>query len=54
MGKFNLLKPHVLKRGDSVTTVSLSWGGTGDKEILGRYEQGKNYWKKYLCLKLLR
>lgn len=42
MGKFNLLKPHVLKRGGRVTTLRLSWSGAGDKEILWRYEQGKN------------
>lgn len=37
----NLIKPSALKRGDKVATVSLSWGGAGDKEILWRYNQGK-------------
>lgn len=34
-----LVKPKVLKRGDRVATISLSWGGAG--ELLDRYEQGK-------------
>lgn len=37
----NLLKPNQLKKGDKVATVSLSWGGAGDEEILWRYQQGK-------------
>lgn len=37
----NLIKPQKLNRGDKVATVSLSWGGAGDKEILWRYNQGK-------------
>lgn len=37
----NLTKPSHLKRGDKIATVSLSWGGAGDKEILQRYYQGK-------------
>ncbi len=36
-----LRKPQMLKAGDKVATVSLSWGGAGDKEIRWRYEQGK-------------
>jgi muramoyltetrapeptide carboxypeptidase LdcA involved in peptidoglycan recycling len=34
-----LTKPKVLKHGDKVATISLSWGGAG--ELLNRYEQGK-------------
>ena len=37
----NLTKPSALKRGDKIATVSLSWGGAGDKEVLWRYYQGK-------------
>lgn len=37
----NLIKPSALKRGDKIATVSLSWGGAGDKDILWRYKQGK-------------
>lgn len=36
-----LQKPPRLRRGDRVATVSLSWGGAGDEEILWRYQQGK-------------
>lgn len=36
-----LLKPDMLKKGDKVAAISLSWGGAGDAEILWRYEQGK-------------
>lgn len=37
----NLIKPSGLKRGDKVATISLSWGGAGDADILWRYNQGK-------------
>ena len=36
-----LKKPIMLKRGDKVATISLSWGGAGDVDILWRYEVGK-------------
>lgn len=36
-----LIKPMRLKCGDKVATVSLSWGGAGDEEMIWRYEQGK-------------
>lgn len=36
-----LIKPKHLKRGDKIATVSLSWGGAGDEEILWRYYQGR-------------
>lgn len=36
-----LKKPNMLKRGDKVALVSLSWGGAGDKDIYWRYKQGK-------------
>ncbi|GAB4028698.1 S66 family peptidase [Spirosoma koreense] len=35
----NLVKPTVLKPGDKVATISLSWGGAG--ELPQRYQQGK-------------
>ncbi|WP_040214590.1 S66 family peptidase [Clostridium polynesiense] len=41
MSKLNLIKPQMLKRGDKIATISLSWGGAGDKDILWRYNQGK-------------
>lgn len=37
----NLIKPPRLRRGDKVATVSLSWGGAGDKDLLWRYNLGK-------------
>ena len=36
-----LIKPVKLQPGDKVATISLSWGGAGDKDILWRYEVGK-------------
>ncbi len=36
-----MLKPQRLKFGDTLATISLSSGMGGDKEILWRYEQGK-------------
>jgi len=35
------IKPNVLKPGDKVATVSLSWGGAGEPDIRWRYEIGK-------------
>ena len=35
-----LKKPKMLKAGDKVATISLSWGGAGEPELLWRYEQG--------------
>src|SRR5699024_10664169 len=35
-----LIKPKKLKPGDTVATVSPSWGGAGEPEIRWRYEQG--------------
>lgn len=37
----SLIKPPRLRPGDTVATVSLSWGGAGDENILWRYQQGK-------------
>lgn len=36
-----LVKPNCLKAGDTVATVSLSWGGAGDAEIIWRYQVAK-------------
>lgn len=36
-----MIKPQRLKFGDTLATISLSSGMGGDKEILWRYEQGK-------------
>lgn len=45
-----LKKPEVLKEGDKVALVSLSWGGAGDEEILWRYKQGKERLEKVFGL----
>lgn len=37
----NLTKPLKLKPGDKVASISLSWGGAGDSDILWRYLIGK-------------
>lgn len=36
-----LIKPPHLKKGDTVATVSHSWGGAGDAALIWRYELGK-------------
>jgi muramoyltetrapeptide carboxypeptidase LdcA involved in peptidoglycan recycling len=36
-----LVKPQRLNKGDKVATVSLSWGGAGDEDLLWRYNLGK-------------
>lgn len=36
-----LQKPRKLSAGDTVATVSLSWGGAGDEGLLWRYQVGK-------------
>lgn len=41
MEEVNLIKPRMLKRGEKIATVSLSWGGAGDECLLWRYNQGK-------------
>ena len=37
----NLVKPQRLKPGNKIATVSLSWGGAGDADLLWRYNLGK-------------
>ena len=34
-------KPNILKKGDKVAIVSLSWGGLGDQKLIHRYEIAK-------------
>ncbi len=48
-----LLKPLKLKRGDTVATVSLSWGGAGDRDILWRYNVGKQRLEQQFGLKVI-
>ncbi len=49
----NLIKPKRLNKGDKVATVSLSWGGAGDEEILWRYNQGKERLETLFGLKVV-
>jgi muramoyltetrapeptide carboxypeptidase LdcA involved in peptidoglycan recycling len=49
----NLIKPPMLKPGDTVATVSSSWGGAGDEEINWRYRQGKERLEKVFGLKVV-
>ncbi|GAF63352.1 hypothetical protein BTS2_0243 [Bacillus sp. TS-2] len=35
-----LTKPNKLKRGDKIATISTSWGGAGDSDLIWRYHQG--------------
>lgn len=49
----NLIKPKKLNKGDKVATVSLSWGGAGDEEILWRYYQGKERLEKVFGLEVI-
>lgn len=39
-GLIMLMKPKMLKAGDRVATISLSWGGAGEPDLRWRYEQG--------------
>lgn len=48
-----LVKPKKLKTGDTVATVSLSWGGAGDPEILWRYQLGKERLANIFGLKVI-
>lgn len=48
-----LVKPQVLKPGDKVATVSLSWGGAGEPDIRWRYEVGKERLEKIFGLEVV-
>lgn len=48
-----LTKPKALNIGDNVATVSLSWGGAGDKDILWRYNLGKERLEKDFGLNVI-
>lgn len=49
----NLIKPCKLKPGDKIATVSLSWGGAGNTEIMWRYLQGKKRLKQVFGLEVV-
>lgn len=49
----DLRKPAKLKKGDTVATVSLSWGGAGEENLKWRYEQGKVRLENVFGLKVI-
>lgn len=49
----NLIKPQKLKKGDTIATVSLSWGGAGDPDLLWRYNLGKERLETEYGLKVI-
>jgi muramoyltetrapeptide carboxypeptidase LdcA involved in peptidoglycan recycling len=51
--EMELIKPPKLNTGDKIATVSLSWGGAGDNEILWRYQQGKERIERMFGLKVI-
>ena len=48
-----LKKPKMLVPGDKVATVSLSWGGAGDGDLLWRYQVGKERLEKQFGLEVV-
>ena len=48
-----MIKPKMLKRGDTVAVVSLSWGGLGDKELIHKYDIAKERLKNEFGLNLI-
>ncbi|WFA07702.1 S66 peptidase family protein [Tissierella sp. Yu-01] len=48
-----LISPNKLQAGDTVATVSLSWGGAGDKDLLWRYQVGKQRLEEVFGLKVV-
>ena len=49
----DLKKPNKLSKGDKVATVSLSWGGAGDENLLWRYNLGKQRLQEEFGLKVI-
>ena len=48
-----LTKANKLKAGDTVTIVSLSWGGAGDPDLLWKYQLGKQRLEEVFGLKVI-
>lgn len=46
-----LIKPNALKHGDTIATVSLSWGGAG--ALRERYDQGKRQFEQAFGVKIV-
>lgn len=48
-----LIRPNKLRVGDTIATVSLSWGGAGDERLLWRYQVGKKRLEEQFGLKVI-
>lgn len=48
-----MIKPSKLKKGDTVATISLSWGGAGDDVIIERYKLAKKRLTEDFGLKVI-
>ncbi|MFJ7828269.1 S66 peptidase family protein [Psychrobacillus sp. NPDC096623] len=48
-----LKKPKMLRAGDKVATISLSWGGAGEPDLRWRYEQGIDRLRKVFGLEVI-
>ncbi|MDW7661619.1 MAG: LD-carboxypeptidase [Bacillota bacterium] len=48
-----MIKPNKLKPGDTIATVSLSWGGAGDETLIHRYLIGKARLEEVFGLKVI-
>lgn len=53
MNPLQLRKTSPLKPGDTIATVSLSWGGAGDPEILWRYQVAKERLESQFGLRVI-
>lgn len=49
----NLIKPKHLKKGDLIASISLSWGGAGDDDLLWRYKLGKKRLETHFDLNVI-
>ena len=48
-----MIKPEILKKGDKIAMVSLSWGAIGDKEYIHKYYIAKERLEKEFGLELI-
>lgn len=48
-----MIKPKILKRGDKIAIVSLSWGGLGDEKLIHKYYIAKERLEKIFGLEII-
>ena len=48
-----MIKPNMLKKGDKIAIVSLSWGGLGDEKLIHKYYIAKNRLEKDFGLEVV-